>query len=77
MTIASEDTLVWAAFHTLQQSATKSPLCVLQPYFYKTFTTPVMVKYGLGIQRQANEWLNPSGNGPDVYGESVLIVVHI
>ena len=56
--LASEDTLVWVAFLTLQQFATGSPLCALLPYCYKKSTTPAMIKYGFGRQRQAIEWLN-------------------
>ena len=46
LTIASEDKLVWAAFHALQQSATKSPLCVLQPL---TFTKSLLLLQWLSM----------------------------
>ena len=49
--LASEDTSVWATFDGLQQFATESPLCALQPYFYEKSTTSAMIKHGLCIQR--------------------------
>ena len=59
--LTSDDTLVWAAFHTLQQPITVDPpaLCALLPLFYEKSATPAMIKHGLDIQRRAIEWINP------------------
>ena len=59
--LMSDDVLVWAAFHSLQQPITEDPpaLCALLPLFYENTATPAMIKHGLDIQRQAIAWLNP------------------
>ena len=59
--LTSDDTLVWAAFHALQQPTIEDPpaLCALLPLFYEKSATPAMIKHGLDIQRRAIEWINP------------------
>ena len=47
--LTSEDSLVWAAYHALQQSLTEDPpaLCMLLPLFYEKAATPAMVKHDI------------------------------
>lgn len=50
--LTSEDGLVWAAYHALQQAPIKDPpaVCVLLPLFYEKAATPAMVKHGMDVQ---------------------------
>jgi len=62
--LTSEDALMWAAYHALQQFPIDdlSALCTLLPLFYEKVATPAMVKHGMNVQRQAIEYLNPGQN---------------
>ena len=94
--LSSDDALVWAAFHALQQPIIEDPpaLSALLPLFYEKSATPAMIKHGLDIQRRAIKWINPGQipvitfdqplfalaklvqwKWPDVYGESVHVVM--
>ena len=64
-------------FHALQQSATESPLCILLPYFYKTSTTPAMIRYGLRIQRWTNEWLNPGQIPVTIFDQALFAMAKL
>ena len=59
--LSSDDALVWAAFHALQQPIIEDPpaLSALLPLFYEKSATPAMIKHGLDIQRRAIKWINP------------------
>ena len=68
---------MWVAFHTLQQFATGSPLCALLPYYYKKSTTPAMIKYGFGRQRQAIEWLDPGHIAVTIFDQALFAVAKL
>ena len=59
--LTSEDALVWAAYHALQQPLAVDPpaVCALLPLFYEKSATPAMIKHGMDIHRQAIKYLNP------------------
>ena len=56
------DKMVWGAYHALHQLPVEDPpsVCALLPLFYEKAATPSMIKHGMGIQRQAIAYLNPS-----------------
>ena len=59
--LARDDTIAWSACHALLQAPSEDPpaICALLPLFYEKAATPAMVKYGMDVQRQAIEYLNP------------------
>ena len=56
-----EDTNAWAAYHASQEAIDGNipALTALLPLFYKKAATPVMVKHGMDVLRQAITFLNP------------------
>ena len=60
--LTSEDSIVWAAYHSSKQQIEKSPpaLSALLPVFYEKAATPAMIKHGMDVLKQAITFLNPA-----------------
>ena len=60
--LTSEDSIVWAAYHSRKQEVEKIPpaLSALLPLFYEKAATPAMIKHGMDVLKQAITFLNPA-----------------
>ena len=60
--LTSEDSIVWAAYHSRKQEVEKNPpaLSALLPLFYEKAATPAMIKHGMDVLKQAITFLNPA-----------------